>query len=327
MSLPQSRAPSPQPLLMPSYLEDLTIRLAVGVSRLPEDVRGRHARFFLAAQREDGGFAGRDGGSDLYYTNFALRSLALLGELHGDVAERARDFLAARLSGQASIVDFLSLVYSASLLDLSAGLNVYADAAPNWREAVSAALENLRREDGGYAKGPEGTASSTYHTFLVALCRELIEAPLVEPERMVAFILSQRREDGGFVEIKPMKRSGTNPTAAAIGLLKIVGRLDEDVRGDVVDFLAEMQTDEGGLRANTRIPIADLLSTFTGMLTLADLGAADCVDAGAVMRYAKSLEQESGGFLGAVWDQGVDVEYSFYGLATLGLVVGLRDEA
>lgn len=305
---------------MASYLEELTIRLAVGVSRLPEEVRARHARFFLGGQREDGGFAGREGGSDLYYTNFALRSLALLGELHGEVAERARRFLAARLAGQATIVDFLSLVYGASLLNLSAGLDVFADAAPDWREAVAAALEKLRRDDGGYAKGPEGTASSTYHTFLVALCRQLIDAPLVEPERMVAFVLSQRREDGGFVEIKPMKRSGTNPTAAAVGLLKIVGRLDEDVREGVVDFLAEMQTDEGGLRANTRIPIADLLSTFTGLLTLVDLGAADCVDARAAARYAESLEQESGGFLGAVWDQGVDVEYSFYGLATLGLL-------
>ncbi|RIK81012.1 MAG: beta-hydroxylase [Planctomycetota bacterium] len=305
---------------MASYLEELTIRLAVGVSRLPEEVRARHARFFLAGQREDGGFAGREGGSDLYYTNFALRSLALLGELHGDVAERARRFLAARLAGQATIVDFLSLVYSASLLTLSAGLDVFADAAPDWREAVAAALEKLRRDDGGYAKGPEGTASSTYHTFLVALCRQLIDAPLVEPERMVAFVLSQRREDGGFVEIKPMKRSGTNPTAAAVGLLKIVGRLDDEVREGVVDFLAEMQTDEGGIRANTRIPIADLLSTFTGLLTLVDLGAADCVDARAAARYAESLEQESGGFLGAVWDQGVDVEYSFYGLATLGLL-------
>ncbi|MEX2187598.1 MAG: prenyltransferase/squalene oxidase repeat-containing protein [Pirellulales bacterium] len=305
---------------MPSYLEDLTVRLAVGVSQLPEETRARHAQFFLAAQRDDGGFAGREGGSDLYYTNFALRSLSLLGELHGDVAERARSFLAARLSGHASIVDFLSLIYGAALVDLSAGLDVFAGAAPDWREAVAAALERLRRDDGGYAKGTEGTASSTYHTFLVALCRQLIDAPLVEPERMVAFVLSQRREDGGFVEIKPMKRSGTNPTAAAVGLLKIVGPLDEEVRDDVIDFLADMQTDEGGLRANTRIPIADLLSTFTGLLTLTDLGAADNIDAAAVARYAKSLEQPDGGFLGAVWDQGVDVEYSFYGLATLGLL-------
>ena len=146
--------------------------------------------------------------------------------------------------------------------------------------------------------------------------------PLVEPERMVEFILGQRRDDGGFVEIRPMRRSGTNPTAAAIGLLKIVGALDDEVRDDTIDFLADMQTDEGGLRANTRIPIADLLSTFTGALTLTDLDALDQIDTAAALAYARSLEEPQGGFRGAAWDQATDVEYTFYGLGALALVGG-----
>jgi geranylgeranyl transferase type-2 subunit beta len=309
---------------MPSYLEDLTVRLAIGVSRLPEGTRARHAQFLRSKQQPDGGFAGREGGSDLYYTSFALRGLSLLGELNGPLAASACAFLASKLASQATIIDFLSLVYGAALIDLSAGLDVFADAPPDWRTRIADALEELRRPDGGYAKGAEGTASSTYHTFLVAICRQLIGAPLVEPQRMVEFILSQRREDGGFVEIKPMRRSGTNPTAAAIGLLQVAGEAASEnalgqVRGDVIEFLAEMQTDEGGLRANTRIPIADLLSTFTGLLTLTDLGAADQVDRAAIERYARSLEQPDGGFFGAEWDMAADVEYTFYGLATLAL--------
>mgnify|MGYP000671844328 CR=1 FL=1 len=42
----------------------------------PEATRARHARYFLQAQRADGGFSGREGGSDLYYTSFGLRGLA-----------------------------------------------------------------------------------------------------------------------------------------------------------------------------------------------------------------------------------------------------------
>src|SRR3954468_13045547 len=159
---------------MPSYLADLTLRLASAIAELPEALRARHAKYLLAAQREDGGFAGREGGSDLYYTGFALRSLAMLGELYGTPAEQAAAFLRSRLSGQESIVDFLSLVYGASLIESAAGIDVFATADPQWREAVAAALEKLRREDGGYAKGTEGTASSTYHTFLVLLCQQLI---------------------------------------------------------------------------------------------------------------------------------------------------------
>ena len=125
---------------------------------------------------------------------------------------------------------------------------------------------------------------------------------------------------GGFVEIAPMKRSGTNPTAAAVGCLKILDALEPVVAEDAGEFLAEMQTDEGGLRANTRIPIADLLSSFTGLLTLQDLGAAHLIDAPAVKRYAESLQHEAGGFHGAAWDDGRDVEYTFYGLGNLALL-------
>ncbi len=305
---------------MPTYLEELTIRLAVGVAGLPEEVRQRHARYVLAAQREDGGFAGREGASDLYYTGFALRSLAVLGELYGGTAERAADFLRGRLTGRETIVDFLSLIYGAALLDSAAGIDLFADAQDSWRDAVATALAALRRPDGGYAKGPEGMASSTYHSFLVLLCLQLIERPLPDPERMIEFVRSQQAEEGGFREIRASKRAGTNPTAAAIGTLRILDALDDEIRESTIDFLYEMQTDEGGLRANTRIPIADLLSTFTGTLTLIDLGGIDEIDVAAAHRFAGSLELDDGGFHGAAWDTADDVEYSFYGLGCLALL-------
>ena len=305
---------------MPTYLEDLTLRLAAGIANLPESVRAPHARYLLAAQREDGGFAGREGGSDLYYTGFALRSLAMLGELYGPPAERAATFLRSKLTGQESIVDFLSLVYGAFLLQTAAGIDIFAAADPSWRDAVAAALEKLRRADGGYAKGAEGAASSTYHTFLVLLSLQLIDRQPSRPDQIAAFLRSQHGEDGGFREIRASKRSGTNPTAAAIGALRILQALDENTRLDCIDFLAEMQTDEGGLRANTRIPIADLLSTFTGLLTLQDLGGAAEINLPAVRTFAESLAREEGGFRGAEWDPAHDVEYTFYGLGTLGLL-------
>ena len=305
---------------MPTYLENLTLRLAAGIAELPEELRGRHSRYLLAKQREDGGFAGREGGSDLYYTGFALRSLAMLGELYGRPAERAAAFLRSRLAGQESIVDFLSLVYGAALVESAAGIDVFAAADPNWRDAVAGALEKLRRSDGGYAKGAEGVASSTYHTFLVLLCQQLIGLEPKEPAGIVVFVHSQRCEEGGFREIRASKRAGTNPTAAAIGSLRILDALDEATRADTIEFLSEMQMDDGGLRANTRIPIADLLSTFTGLLTLQDLKAASEIDLDGVRRFAKSLELEDGGFRGAEWDPAHDVEYTFYGLGTLGLL-------
>src|SRR5437868_1684696 len=120
---------------MSSYLEELTLRLATAMAELPEELRARQAKYLLAAQREDGRFAGREGGSDLYDTGFALRSLAMLGELYGPPAEKAAGFLRSRLRGQESIVDFLSLMYGAALLQSAAGIDVLAEAEANWRDA------------------------------------------------------------------------------------------------------------------------------------------------------------------------------------------------
>jgi len=309
-----------------SYLEDLTLRLSRGIAELPEEFRARQVKYLMAAQREDGGFAGREGGSDLYYTGFALRSLAMLGELYGPPAERAATFLRSRMSGQESIVDFLSLIYGGTLLQSAAGVDIFEQAAQTWRNSIAAALDNLRRDDGGYAKGAEGNASSTYHTFLVLLVLELIGKQPPDPQKIIAFLRSQQAEEGGFREIRASKRAGTNPTAAAIGTLRILNALDETTRNETIDFLAEMQTDEGGLRANTRIPIADLLSTFTGLLTLQDLGGEHEIDLAEVRKFVNSLSLEDGGFHGAVWDQAHDVEYSFYGLGCMGLLANPKPE-
>ena len=67
------------------YLTRLTTRLLDGVERLSDDLRQRHAAYLLEAQNPDGGFSGREGGSDLYYTGFALRSLAVLQALNPEV--------------------------------------------------------------------------------------------------------------------------------------------------------------------------------------------------------------------------------------------------
>ena len=117
-----------------------------------------------------------------------------------------------------------------------------------------------------------------------------------------------------------MRRSGANPTAAGVGVLQIADALDDAARNAVVAFLLELPSEfEGGFRANDRIPAADLLSTFTAGWTLAQLGAADRIDAEAVRNFAAALESPHGGFRGGLLDDGTDVEYTFYGVGTLAL--------
>lgn len=308
------------------YLTRLTNRLLDGIERLPAELRERNTAYLLAAQNPDGGFSGREGGSDLYYTGFALRSLAVLQALNPEVCGKAGEFLRHKLTGSASVVDFFSLVVSCYLVPLGGGPDVLADAPPDWRDRVAGTLETFRTTDGGYGKNPGATHGSTYTTFLVALCLQLLDRPIPHPGQLAQFVKSRRRDDGGYVEIAAMKRSGTNPTAAGIGLLQILGELDDPARYATAEFLAGLPSAfEGGIRANGRIPAADLLSTFTGGWTLDQLGAADKLDWAAVRSYADECERPTGGFRGGLWDEQTDVEYTFYGLGTLALAALILD--
>src|SRR5262249_27840049 len=152
-------------------------------------------------------------------------------------------------------------------------------------------LETFHKPDGGYAKATDAASGSTYHTFLVGLCYQLLGRELPRPEEVVRFVLARRREDGGFVEIAPMRRGGPNPPAAAVGVVQMVRPelLTDGTLAGAAVFLAEMPSLEGGLRANGRVPLADLLSTFTGCWTLEQLGALGRIDAAAALAYAEAL--------------------------------------
>jgi geranylgeranyl transferase type-2 subunit beta len=307
---------------MTPYFLQLATRLADGASRLPDDVRERHAAFVRGKQRDDGGFPGRDDASDFYYTSFALRNLAMLDALAPEIRDRAAGYLRGCLTRQASVVDLYALLASILTLQLAGGPDVLSGSPEDWRERIGRTLVDFRTPDGGYNKSPGAASGSTYHTFLVGLCLDLIGARFPEPERVLAFVRGRRREDGGFVEVAPMRRSGTNPTAAGLGVLQLVlgDQVPREDAEPALSFLAQMPSMEGGLRANDRIPLADLLSTFTGCWSLAQYAARERIDARQVRRYAESLQHERGGFLGGLWDEAADVEYTFYGLATLALL-------
>jgi len=305
------------------YLHELTLRLALGAASLDRSLIQTHTTWLRSQQAEDGGFAGREGDCDPYYTAFALRALWVTAGLDAPIAEQSGKFLRDRLQNRESIIDMISLIFAAAICEMSVGEVVLPDEESNqdhsWRSKVALLLESLRTSDGGYAKTPEGKAGSTYQTFLTVLCYQLIELPIPDQDRILAFLESQKHPEGGYLEIRAAKRAGVNPTAAAIGTLKALGYLNPQNQRDTIDFLTEMQSDEGGLTANTRIPFADLLSTFTGLLTLIDLEAIENIDLNAIRRYALSMQSPSGGFYGFALDETADVEYSFYGIATLAL--------
>ncbi len=303
------------------YLVKLALRLASGLEKLPPTSLEKHRTFILSQQQEDGGFSGREGDSDLYYTGFAVRSLGILGGVEEQECIELSRYLRQFSIEKLSTIDLLSWLYCALIIQASGGEDLLTGVPDNWNTQISQNLERLRTTDGGYAKSERGALGSTYHTFLVVLIYQLIGLEIPASNDLIQFLYDRQRDDGGFVEISPMKRSGTNPTAAAVATLLILNAMDDELKDDVREFLNQVKSSEGGFQANTRIPFADGLSTFTGLLTAQDLGLDSFVNQDQLMKFMSEwLEFPTGGFRGASWDEQADVEYTFYGLGVLALL-------
>ncbi|MCA9015584.1 MAG: geranyl transferase, partial [Planctomycetaceae bacterium] len=249
------------------------------------------------------------------------RSLGILGGVEQQEAAAISRFLRQFPLEKLTTIDLLSWLYCALIIQASGGEDLLATAPEDWNTRISQNLERLRTSEGGYAKSEQGALGSTYHSFLVVLIYQLIGLDVPAPNDLIQFLYDRQRDDGGFVEISPMKRSGTNPTAAAVATLIILNAMDDELKSDVADFLKQVKSSEGGFQANTRIPFADGLSTFTGLLTVRDLGLFSLVDPEQILKFMTEwLEFPTGGFRGASWDEQADVEYTFYGLGVLALL-------
>ena len=296
---------------MISYLARLTERILPGIVQAKPERRSKLRAYFIAALDQNGGFRGRKGNGDLYYSAFALRGLFMLGMLDDTkLLTRVADFLERQQFRDDLIpVEIISWAFCASLVHKIHGTGIL----PDQTTFLLNRWERFRRSDGCFSASEKSALSSTYTTFLTAIFYELLgdtersRAIPVEP------ILERRRPDGGFVELSPLRYSGVNPTAAAIGLFTLL-EVPLPEKSKTVEFLCRCQQSSGGFQAHTRILIPDLLSSFSALMALYDLDAADQINQSALQRFVTSLRSPDGGFFGMLPDKQDDVEYTFYGM-------------
>ena len=170
------------------YLVRLAERLSAGLRYLPTERRQRHRDFLLSKQLPDGGFTGREGGADLYYSAFAVRGLQILGELTPEIAGHVHGYLKTFDWRNLGVIDLINWLSMSAMIQLAGGEDPLAVEPPDWPEQIAAKLESLRMKDGGYAKGTEGATSSTYHTFLVVLTYQLLGKSVPRPNALIQFI-------------------------------------------------------------------------------------------------------------------------------------------
>jgi geranylgeranyl transferase type-2 subunit beta len=286
---------------MSIYLEILDETLRAGWGMLPEKLLQKHLQFIIEQQQPDGGFAGRMGGSDPYYTDFSLRVITIISPENPSIALAESYMNSLSDTTSADIIEQFNRANSSRLL----------------KQKVVFDKEIFTNQicPGGLARRGENTVSA-YTTFLGELTQQIVDEDIFSysPDA----ISELKCADGGFADTAGETIGQTNPTAAAIALLTLAGGAIDD---DTIQFLSNMQSPAGGLKAH-ELADGDLLSTFTGMMTLIQSNALNRLNLPTIARFTATCADSDGGFA-ACPDDTPDVEYTFYGLAVLGLLKGL----
>ncbi len=284
--------------------------------RLPAGLRDRVARRLAAGQREDGGWAGRAGGSDLYYTSFALRLADALDLEDARLWQGAAGFLRSGVN-MAGVADVLNLIESWEILDRRLSKPA---AGGQGVVRVEDALSPFRRRD-GFALRPGGPLSC-YATFMAWRACMAAAAPAPWLEEAATAVAATQRPDGGFAEAEA-ESSGASSTAAALCLFCAAGS-GHGAERRAAAFLASLRRADGGFAANALAHNGDLLSTFTALVALSFWAESHVARLGDAARFVRGLSRD-GGWLSCASDTGTDVEYAYYGFASLCVLASLAE--
>jgi geranylgeranyl transferase type-2 subunit beta len=292
------------------YLEVPDALLAAALAGHSHTFRAAQIRALLAFQRPEGGFSGRQGPADPYYTDFALRVLLPAGAPVAELS-RAAQYLAS-LPPAEDLAHAFSRLNSARMLAV-AGHSVPAEATD-----PALALRQCALPGGGYRRSPDAGASA-YATFIAVLCSAVADLPLPTPDDLGRALPPLQARSGGFREQPGPGQAQTSATAAVLGAHTLVPFLGDDAAARALAFLGSMQTPGGGFLAHPQAAVPDLLATFSALYALgvADALPLPCLLAAA--RFARSLALPAGGFLACPGDAGTDPEFTYYGLGVLSL--------
>jgi hypothetical protein len=281
--------------------------VARAVSLLESTAVREMAGFVRAQQNADGGFRGRAGASDLYYSVFGLECLGALDPAFP--LESTRFFLDA--FGDGNGLDFVHMTCLARCRS-------HLPATPRGSElnrSVARQIEAYHCSKGGFGRTQAPERGTVYESFLAFLAYENLGREFPDPIQLPSCLESWRNPDGSYANESGMAMGTTPVTAAAAVLLAQLGR---PALVTTRDWLLARCDPRGGFRATPVTPRPDLLSTATALQALNAMGGAieairlPCLD------FVQGLWTDNGGFCGHGADDTPDCEYTFYGLLALG---------
>ena len=248
------------------YLDMLDELFRPGIARLSARFVEVQVRFVAGCQQPDGGFVGRQGRSDGYYTDFALRTLAWLVPEHA-AFDRAAGYVARLSWPPRDMVECFNILNARRLLarraaGTASGLRT-VDGSPGGERAAQRRRRPSTRcwryqwlyehllPRGGFARLTHDERVSAYHTFLGGLCskcRESICRPATmrfAPSRPSVAPMEAMRS-------LPVNRFSDQRHGGGRRISSDARRLAAGASGRRAQFLARMQSADGGLKASSR---------------------------------------------------------------------------
>jgi len=294
---------------------------------LDDDAINGIARFVMSKMNEDGGFQGRSSSSDLYYTFFALASLAGLG-----VSKPVSPAISYVNKIDASRLGFIDLYCLACTKPMLAYLRLpdkfKALALLTARKSgmfagrpvkdILGRLEGFRSKDGGYNQNTRDSRHGTvYASFLACQAYENLGLDIPDKNGILNSLEDLKASDGGYAN-QPDMAFGTTTATAAAAIIKL--HLENKSSRAAAKWLLGQQLPSGGFRASPHTPIADMLSTATAVLALRQMGH-KFESRQEIIDFVEAHWDDSGGFFGSALDPVCDCEYTFYGLLILGCLL------
>lgn len=284
---------------------DIQAALARGRASLPQPDAA--LAFVLSQCNPDGGFAGRDGASDLYYTSFGLHLLLAFG--------RPLDVARHRPTLDAVVPANLDLVHLCCWIRCLALLDQLDDAR---RQQLRRLVAGFRSRDGAFAAQANADHCTAYATFLVlAAWQDLSDGGAgddlpPDPPAIARALAALQSPEGGYVNEVAVPVASAPATACVMTVLAQMGQPVALAAGEYLRGLFQ----DGGFAAFVGSPWPDLLTTGTSVFALAQAGEDTSALRPAMREFVHSMNR-GGGFCGQL-QQTPDVEYTFYALLALG---------
>ncbi len=268
----------------------------------------RYLRYSVTKDQGSGGFfCGRAGQEDLYYTFFGLLLAAVTGAKVN----------CKECAVQMKNIDFatLDIVHACSWLRMNRLLQLLAWPGIFRNRLVSFPFKNVdcglrtkleslaTRPDEDY---PHQDMNSPYSRFLVSTLYADFGINLPRSD-----FQHYRLPNGLYSNLTDTKEYAVNATTAVLFLLP------ETEREITAEVLLKCQEPNGSFKAMESAPSGDLMSTATAFFTLRNC---DKMPRLSVKSFLRDCFRENGFFAATPDDPGSDLEYTVYGLLTMGVI-------